>query len=125
MIQLDDKSKTMDELFELGYAAEDAGDFVKAIEFYRQAANTGEADCEHALWRIGSVYERQGDCQTAFKFYLEAAEKGSDDGMFFVGSCYENGTGVEKNFDEALKWYNKAAAAGNEIAEEYLEYLGY
>lgn len=118
-------AKTMDELIDPGKAAENEGDFAAAIEFYQKAANTGEDDCEHGLFLIGSTYKDLGDYQMAFKFYLEAAEKGSGDGMFFVAACYEDGLGVEKNFDKAIEWYRRAARADNEIAEDYLKYLGY
>ena len=40
------------------------------------------------------------------------------------GSCYENGDGVPQNYDEAVKWYRKAAQQGNEDAQEVLKEMG-
>jgi TPR repeat protein len=32
--------------------------------------------------------------------------------MQFLGTCFEQGTGVEKNLKLALEWYRKGAANG-------------
>lgn len=37
-----------------------------------------------------------------------------------MGICYENGDGVEKNLEEAIKWYTKAADQGYAKAQYYL-----
>ena len=38
---------------------------------------------------------------------------------------YENGRGVAQSELEAVKWYRKAADAGNDWAKEQLSNLGY
>lgn len=40
-----------------------------------------------------------------------------------MGECYEYGRGVNKNIDEAKKYYKKAADAGNENAKQALSRL--
>jgi TPR repeat protein len=40
-----------------------------------------------------------------------------------LGACYEYGRGVEKNDAEAVKWYKKAAAAGNRLSKDALKRL--
>lgn len=37
--------------------------------------------------------------------------------MAWMGLLYEHGRGVEKNHDEALAWYRKAASLGNEAGK--------
>ena len=37
---------------------------------------------------------------------------------------YHNGTGVQRNLSEAIKWYRKAAQQGNKTAQDYLRKLG-
>jgi TPR repeat protein len=32
--------------------------------------------------------------------------------MCNLGACYENGEGVERNLEEATKWYRQSAANG-------------
>jgi TPR repeat protein len=40
--------------------------------------------------------------------------------MVNLGNLYLNGNGVPKDYAEARKWYEKAAAAGNEVAKTNL-----
>lgn len=57
------------------------------------------------------IYEaKQIDPQGVFKFFQKER---SGVGSFFCGSCYANGVGVDKNPNEAFKWYQKAADEGN------------
>jgi hypothetical protein len=37
-----------------------------------------------------------------------------------LGFMYENGNGVPKNNEEALKWYQAAADKGNDLAKQNL-----
>lgn len=39
------------------------------------------------------------------KYYLLAAELGCDEGCYRIARCYENGIGVERNPEEAKRWY--------------------
>ena len=41
-----------------------------------------------------------------------------------LGGCYSTGNGVDKDKDEALKWYKKAAFAGDEASIKYLQKIG-
>ena len=36
--------------------------------------------------------------------------------MWFLGNCYKNGTGITRDLSEARRWYERAAAAGSELA---------
>ena len=40
----------------------------------------------------------------------ERAEAGNPDAQYDLGCVYYDGDGVERNYDEALKWYRVAAA---------------
>ena len=48
-----------------------------------------------------------------FARYMEQAEKGDAGAMCNLGWCYNYGNGVEKNHEEAVKWYKKAAGKGD------------
>ena len=37
------------------------------------------------------------------------------------GNCYKNGKGVEKDLEQAVCWYKKAAELGHTIAKAMLE----
>ncbi|MBQ9103475.1 MAG: sel1 repeat family protein [Clostridia bacterium] len=51
--------------------------------------------------------------QALFKVCLINAEKGDEKAMHFVASAYFTGEGVEKNNEQAFKWWQKLADKGN------------
>ncbi len=44
---------------------------------------------------------------------LASAEEGNDEAMLLAGDCYDEGWGVEQDFEKAFYWYLKSAEAGN------------
>ena len=40
--------------------------------------------------------------------------------MFIVGRCFEDGIGTDKNEQEAVEWYDKAATLGHSGAKKAL-----
>lgn len=38
------------------------------------------------------------------------AEQGNAEAQYNLGICYDNGYGIEKNIEEAVKWYRKAVS---------------
>ncbi len=57
----------------------------------------------------------------AVEQYRKAAEQGDDEAQIKLGDCYRYGIGVEKNDDEATKWFRLAASQGNERATEKMK----
>jgi TPR repeat protein len=58
------------------------------------------------------------------EYYQKAAEKDNADAYYSIGRLYENGYGVEQNYEKALEYYQKAAdhnlcAAFNQIGWYY------
>ena len=97
-----------------GLAAEKEGNYVKAAELYRQAAEGGQVNAQNNL---GLLYEDgkgvKKDLAEAVKWYRKAADNGECNAMFNLGSMYMNGEGVKHDKYEAFKWYMKAAENGN------------
>src|SRR5262249_36763306 len=56
------------------------------------------------------------DYQTAFQEWLAAANGGDARAQFNLGKLYQEGLGVLRNFVEAHRWYNLAAAGGGSEA---------
>lgn len=57
---------------------------------------------------------------------LESVEQGEADALLKQARNYEQGTGAyQKDLNQALIWYEKAAEAGNEEAQEYLAEVMY
>ena len=52
-----------------------------------------------------------------FEKALFSANQGNVDDMAKVGYCYKNGIGVEKNYEEAIKWLSVASNYGNPLAQ--------
>ena len=77
-------------------------------------------------WADGQVdvdaYKR-GDYATALREWRPLAEQGDPSAQFRLGSLYENGDGVSRDFAKARQWYEKAAAQGEAKAQLYLGLL--
>lgn len=71
----------------------------------------------------GKELSKNGEYDKAFEYYQKAAEKGYALAQFYLGLCYHNGEGVEKNLSEAVKWYRKAADQGHAEAQNALRKL--
>jgi hypothetical protein len=56
---------------------------------------------------------------------LVAAPRGDVRAQFALGAFYQNGSGVEKDDNEASHWYGRAAAKGNLKAQNALGWLLY
>ena len=55
----------------------------------------------------------------AAQWFQKAAQQGHVNAQYYLGKCYQEGKGVYKDEDEALKWYNLASMNGGlEIAED-------
>lgn len=61
----------------------------------------------------GAVAYSMGDYQTAYRT-MQALAVGSEDeyAQYYLGVMYANGQGIEKDYEEAAKWYRKAAEQG-------------
>ena len=110
---------TAEELYQAGEDAFLAEDYGKAMEYYLQAAEAGNA----GGWRsVGFLYDLglgvEQDYAKALEYYTLAAEKDVPEAMFALGDfCYE-GFILEKDADKAAEWYRKALDAGYEPEEE-------
>lgn len=72
------------------------------------------ADFEDAV----DAYKR-GDYEFAYRELLVLAEKGHPVAQFNLGFLYDTGRGVPQDFEEAVKWYRRAAAQGYVEAVEW------
>ena len=63
------------------------------------------------------------DLAGAATWFRRAAERGVVDAQYNLGLMYESGRGVARNPREALRWYGRAAQAGDAGARERLAQL--
>ena len=111
-------SPSPEELFAKADEAYKKGDYVTAVDLYRQAAEQGYADAQNGL--AGMYYNGQGvpqDYAEAVKWYRKAAEQENANAQYILGRMYNNGQGVPQDDVEAVKWYRMAAEQGNAYAQ--------
>ncbi|MBI3831970.1 MAG: sel1 repeat family protein [Planctomycetes bacterium] len=65
---------------------------------------------------LACEHHESGDFKSAFKWWDAAAKKGDALSQYFLGSMYETGEGVQRDYVMAIKWYRKAARLGDESA---------
>lgn len=94
-------------LYEYGYGVEK--DYSEAIIWYKKAA---KSDYASALMRLLRLLHKCGKYEEALEWLAEATKE-NPDLCKWVGAYYEQGKGIEKNIDEAMRWYKKGAQNGN------------
>ena len=121
------KTKQQDspsEMLDKGIALEKTQKYAEAMQWYRKAADAGDAT---AMDNLGSMYENgKGTAQDyaeAMQWYRKAADAGNATAMNNLGSMYEDGKGAAQDYAEAMQWYRKAADAGNVTAMVHLGYM--
>lgn len=89
-------------------------DTEKALELNRQAAARGHSVAQMNAAHI--IEKTSGDRDEIFHFLKLAADQGFTEAETSLAQCFERGFGVEKDLTEAMRWYARAAAKGNEKA---------
>lgn len=95
------------------------GDYDKAFEQWRQAAEDGDLTAQRNvahLYRWGKGVP-QDLTQAAFWYYT-AAKGGLDTAQYNLGVMYLRGEGVPRNEEEGIIWLERAAEQDNEKAKK-------
>lgn len=95
----------------------------RSISWYTRAAEQGFPEAELALscwYLIGAAGILELNETEAYLWARKAAEKGLAKAEYTVGYYSEVGIGTQKDLDEAVRFYTKAAANGNERARTRL-----
>ncbi|KAG1177509.1 hypothetical protein G6F70_002383 [Rhizopus microsporus] len=93
-------------------------DHVKAVEYFKQGAQSGNPQCNFML----GVYHSSNligepDQQKAFKYFQKAAVKGMPEAQYNVGLRFLRGHGVEVNHFNAAEFFRMAALQGFQLAQ--------
>jgi TPR repeat protein len=102
----------------LGDGAMRRGDYLQALEAYRDAANAGLAAGQHNL----AVLYQEGrgvavDLAEALTWFRKAAEQGAPPSQTNLGLMYYHGQGVAPDYAQAISWIRRAADQGSAPAE--------
>ncbi|MDD6005961.1 MAG: Sel1-like repeat-containing protein kinase family protein, partial [Bacteroidales bacterium] len=96
-------------------------DEIKAVEWYRKAAEQGYAPAQNSLgicYELGRGVEQ--DYAEAVEWYRKAAVQGYAFAQVNLGYCYKWGRGVKQDYAKAVEWFRKAAEQGNSGAQYLL-----
>lgn len=63
-------------------------------------------------YQEGLALEKRGDERGAFQAFLAAGEAGHGLAQRKLGELYDNGDGIERDYQSSLKWYQKAREQG-------------
>lgn len=112
---------TVNPKFTAGLLAYEKGEYILALQNWRQAAKEKNAEAQHSL---GWLYENgEGvpqDYEEAAKWYTLAAGQGLGGAHLNLGNLYDKGKGVEKDYAEAAKHFMVAAKQGFPEAQNNL-----
>lgn len=120
-------SPSGEELCSAGIVAEKEMRVPEAYECYLKASAKGSM---RAQVRIGIFFAegRRGvvrpDKPSAYQAFLKAANAGDKLGQYNLALMLERGDGVPRDLPQALMWYQKAAAGGDERAARKVVALG-
>jgi hypothetical protein len=99
-------------LYDKGHGVK--ADRKKSMQLTRMAADRGSASAQFNL--AFDLEDDEATRREAFSYYKRSANQGLTDAVYSIGRCYERGIGVERDVDEARRWYERAAAKGDEDA---------
>ena len=86
------------------------GDSTSALASCRLDAEDGDV---HAMHKTSVIYYEQDDYDNAFYWAQQAALNGDAAMMDFVGVCYQQGLGVEKDSAKEYLWFLRSAESGD------------
>jgi TPR repeat protein len=106
-------AQSVQTLFERGMEAGNAGDYTRAFDLVRQAAEGGHAPAQYTL---GSMYSFGQGVEPskgeAMIWFERAASQDHPLALYNLGLYYDLGIGVAQDRTRALEWYRRGAAAG-------------
>lgn len=111
-------------------------DIERATELYRRAADLGNVAAMNAmaeryvegkgvernLREAKRWYDLADNRKKKFEVCLQAANEGEDWAPYWVGTCYEYADGVEKDWEQAIRWYRRGAELEELTAMRALAY---
>lgn len=122
-----DNKKDFEKLFDAGWDHYEAGEKSKAFALWKEAAEQGYTKAQHFVgfccyWGIGT----KKDKSFALEWYQKAAEKDYPQSICYLADYYEYGmAGIERNTDETVRLWKKAAKLGDKEAPFILGNLYY
>lgn len=86
------------------------GNISKALELYTKSCNNGDVSACHS---VGVIYEEKNSMDKAIEYYTMSCKSEHSFSCFNLGLLYYNGKGIDKNENEAIKFFKKACLLGD------------
>ena len=67
-----------------------------------------------------NMVEVRAESEAELKELIQQAVAGDPDAQFNLGYLYYTGQGVDRDLEEAFKWYSRAAEQGDKLAQYFL-----
>jgi TPR repeat protein len=94
-------------------------DTVQALKWYKKALDSKHVSS--AERGLGLIYEyTHRNYSKALEYYIRSAEKHNKTAYYELGKMFYHGTGVERNIETALDWFNKIASVPCEDTTEHI-----
>ena len=98
-------------------------DKAKAVDYFKQAADKGDAVAEYNL----GFYHSKGwglpqSDELAFRWYLRSAEHGYGRGLCNAGHCLLHGIGTAVDLDKAADFFERGVEQGHVLSAVNLGY---
>ena len=114
-----DNEMKVEKIFELAGNFYDKGYRKRGFALFKKAADLGYAKAQHVVafcYQYGLGTEK--DEYAALEWYQKAAEQNHPQSISYMAGFYEHGlAGLEKNTDEAVRLWRKAAELGDKEAQ--------
>jgi hypothetical protein len=115
------EQKKISDLYHKARKNEKEGKKTEAFQFYKEAAEMGDADSQFS---VGDAYEEgegvEKNLPEAIRWYDMAAKQGDYLSQFALGTNYYFGDGIAKNPAESIKWGLKSANQGFKGAQYFI-----
>lgn len=120
----------MADKLEEGARAVLGGDFERAAQLWKEAADEGNhtAECKLSAFYLGKDTPLANDTEAA-KWTMKCASSGHPRGQAVLGWMYMQGRGVPQHYKEGARWLKRAAEGGDgwaqiELAHAHLQGRG-
>ncbi|WP_110687674.1 tetratricopeptide repeat protein [Salinicola aestuarinus] len=84
------------------------------------SGGNGLSSCLTALVYANGDKGEEKDFEKAFEFFKKSYEQGFFEGAYYLGVMYKNGFGVDKDFDQYIRYMTEAGNAGYLPAQKKL-----
>ncbi|QIM62567.1 hypothetical protein A1D29_04250 [Pasteurellaceae bacterium Orientalotternb1] len=92
-------------------------DKAEAIKWLKKSAQKGDSISQYNL---ANIYYGMGDYSRAYDYYYDSAKQSYPSAVTQVGVLYYYGEGVDRNYRESAKYFQKAVDLGDKRAYYFL-----